>query len=61
MDRLLTPKEAAKIMAVAPRTIKVWLRNGDLSGLKVRNMWRIRHEDLERFIEKGNQHTPQER
>ena len=57
MDRLLTPKEAAEIMAVAPRTIKVWLRSGDLAGLKVKNMWRIRPEDLEKFIEKGNPNT----
>ena len=54
MERLLTPREAADYMAVAPRTIKEWLRKGDLTGLKVKNMWRIRKSDLEQFIHQGN-------
>jgi excisionase family DNA binding protein len=53
MECLLTPKEAAKIIAVAPRTIKEWLRRGELKGIKVKNMWRIRKYDLEQFIQKG--------
>jgi excisionase family DNA binding protein len=54
MERLLTPKEAAKIMAVSPRTIKEWLRRGEMPGLKIRNLWRIRSSDLENFIQRGN-------
>ena len=54
MERLLTPKEAAAIMSVAPRTIKEWLRQGELTGLKIRSMWRIRAGDLKTFIEKSN-------
>ncbi len=38
MDRLLTPREAAKIVAVSPRTIKEWLRRGELAGIKIRHM-----------------------
>ena len=53
MERLLTPREAAEYMAVAPRTIKEWLRKGELSGLKIKNMWRIRKSDLEQFIHQG--------
>ena len=54
MERLLTPKEAAKIMAVSPRTIKEWLRRGEMTGIKIRNLWRIRSSDLEKFIQQGN-------
>jgi excisionase family DNA binding protein len=54
MERLLTPKEAAKIVAVAPRTIKEWLRRGDLAGIKIRHLWRIRASDLEKFIQQGS-------
>ncbi|HYB21726.1 MAG TPA: helix-turn-helix domain-containing protein [Thermodesulfobacteriota bacterium] len=54
MERLLTPKEAAKIMAVSPRTIKEWGRRGELTGIKIRNLWRIRNSDLEKFIQQGN-------
>lgn len=54
MERLLTPKEVAKIMSVSPRTIKEWLRRGDIGGVKIRNLWRIRTSDLEKFIQQGN-------
>ncbi len=54
MERLLTPKEAAKIVAVSPRTIKEWLRRGDLAGIKIRHLWRIRASDLEKFIQLGS-------
>ena len=53
MERLLTPKEAAKIMAVSPRTIKEWLRRGEITGIKIRHLWRIRASDLEKFIQQG--------
>ena len=58
MERLLTPKEAAQYMAVTPRTVKEWLRRGDLIGLKVKSMWRIRASDLEKFIQQGNYEAP---
>jgi excisionase family DNA binding protein len=54
MERLLTPREAAKIVAVTPRTIKEWLRRGDLAGIKIQHMWRLRASDLEKFIEQGS-------
>jgi excisionase family DNA binding protein len=55
MERLLTPREAAKIMAVSPRTIEEWLRRGVLAGIKIRHMWRIRAGDLEKFIQEGSE------
>jgi excisionase family DNA binding protein len=57
MERLLPPKEAAKIMAVTSRTVKEWLRRGELTGVKVRNLWRIRESDLEQFIQRGIQNS----
>jgi len=53
MERLLTPKEAAEIMAVTSRTVKEWLRQGELTGVKIRNLWRIKESDLEQFIRRG--------
>jgi excisionase family DNA binding protein len=53
MEHLLTPKEAAEIMAVTSRTVKDWLRKGELAGVKIRNLWRIKETDLEHFIQKG--------
>jgi excisionase family DNA binding protein len=61
MERLLNPKEAAKMMAVTSRTIKEWLRRGELTGVKIKNMWRVRESDLERFIQKGIEDTSNSR
>jgi len=58
MERLLTPKEAAEYMAVTPRTVKEWLRRGELVGLKVKSMWRIRTSDLMKFIREGDHESP---
>ena len=58
MERLLTPKEAGEIMAVTARTIKEWLRRGELKGVKVRNLWRIRESELEKFIHEVNPSHP---
>jgi excisionase family DNA binding protein len=50
MDKLLTPDQAAEKLAVKPRSIKEWLRQGKLLGVKIGKLWRIRNEDLETFI-----------
>lgn len=52
MERLMTPDEAAALLSVSPRTIKDWLRRGDLRGLKAGNRWRIREKELERFLDR---------
>jgi excisionase family DNA binding protein len=36
-----TPREAAKILRVDPRTVYEWLRLGKLSGVKFGRSWRI--------------------
>ena len=58
MERLLTPKEAGEIVAVTARTIKEWLRRGDLKGVKIGNLWRIRESELEKFIQEGSPTRP---
>jgi excisionase family DNA binding protein len=50
MEKLITPEEAASLLSVSPRTVKDWLRRGDLNGVKAGNLWRIRESDLERFL-----------
>lgn len=51
MDRLLTPEEAAEILAVSPKSIREWLRKGKLKGLRAGRLWRIRERDLEAFLD----------
>ncbi|MBI5582880.1 MAG: helix-turn-helix domain-containing protein [Deltaproteobacteria bacterium] len=60
MEKLMTPEEAARLLAVSPRTVKDWLRRGDLKGVKAGNLWRIRESDLERFLGEDEDRTRRE-
>jgi len=51
MERLLTPEEAAERLAVSPKSIREWLRQGKLKGVKAGRLWRIRERDLEAFLD----------
>lgn len=50
MKRLLTPEEVAEHLAVSPKSIREWLRQGKLKGIRVGRLWRIRERDLEAFL-----------
>jgi len=52
---LLTPDEAAKILKVNVRTVTNLIRAGELRGVKIGRVWRIREEDLQAFIDQGMQ------
>lgn len=47
---LLTPEQVAERLQVKERTVLDWLRAGELRGLKLGRLWRIRPEDLEKFL-----------
>lgn len=51
--KLLTPEQAAEILSLSVRTIKGWLREGKLKGVKIgtRGDWRIEESELEKFIQ----------
>ncbi|MHB1456482.1 MAG: helix-turn-helix domain-containing protein [Armatimonadota bacterium] len=49
-ERLMTPEETAERLSMKPRTIREWLRNGKLRGVKAGKNWRVREEDLNEFI-----------
>jgi len=56
LDQLLTPEQAAKALAVSPRTVKQWLRDGKLPGVKLAGkVWRVKASDLQAFIKKWEQ------
>lgn len=48
--RLLTIAEAAEMLSVSEKTIRKWLLQGKLKGVKVGFLWRLRKKDLEDFI-----------
>lgn len=59
-ENLLTPEEAAERIAVSPRTLRDWLRAGELRGVKVGKLWRVRPADLEAFIEPASKLNTEE-
>ena len=50
-DHLLTIAEAAEILRLHPRTLREYLRRGELRGRIVGGRWRFRRADLEAFVE----------
>lgn len=50
-DKLLTLKEAAKILRVSERSILRYIEAGRLRASRI-GQWRIRQPDLDAFLEK---------
>jgi excisionase family DNA binding protein len=51
-EKVYTPEEAAEALKVTPKTIRIWLRTGQIGGIKVGRLWRVRERDLEAFLER---------
>lgn len=49
-DRLLMVEDVAARLAVEASTIRKWLRDGQLVGVKMGRLWRVREADLEAFL-----------
>lgn len=50
-DRLLTPEDVADKLVVAARTVREWLRSGEMVGVKIGKIWRVREEDYKAFVD----------
>jgi excisionase family DNA binding protein len=53
VDEYLTIEEAASRVKVKPDTLRLWLRTGQIKGLKAGRLWRVRTRDLEAFLEQS--------
>ena len=51
MSTFLTAEQVADELQVTARTIRGWLRDGDLVGIKIGKGWRVHKKDLERFLD----------
>lgn len=49
MNKYLTPNEIADELSVTPKTVREWLRNGQLKGIKVGSSWRVKYDDYIKF------------
>ena len=52
MDKTLTCEQIAERHQVKVGTVRDWIKQKKLNGMKIGRVWRIRPEDLEAFEEK---------
>ena len=54
-DKLLTIQEVAEVLKIAQSTIRRWLNEGKMKGVKLGRQWRVKQSELDRIIEQGIQ------
>lgn len=52
---LLTLEEVARQLKTSERTVRDWIRNGELTGIKVGREWRVALADLDEYIQERRQ------
>lgn len=50
-EHLLTIREAAEVLRLHPRTVREYVRRGELEGRVIGGRWRFRRKDLDAFFE----------
>jgi excisionase family DNA binding protein len=50
-ERLLTIREAAEVLRLHSRTVREYVRRGELEGRVIGGRWRFRRKDLDAFYE----------
>lgn len=51
MEKLLSIKEAAKILSVQEESIRHWIRSGKLDAVKAGRVWRVKPSAIDNFLE----------
>ena len=52
-ERLLTLQEAAEMLRLSTRTVREYLKRGEIKGKLIGKRWRFRRADLDAFFEKA--------
>jgi len=50
-ERLLTLREAAEVLRLNPRTVREYVRRGEIEGRIIGGQWRFRRQELDAFFE----------
>ena len=50
-ERFLTIRDAAEVLRLHPRTVREYVRRGELEGRVIGGRWRFRRKDLDAFFE----------
>jgi excisionase family DNA binding protein len=46
----LTPQEVSDLLQVSVYTVRRWIKQGELPAYKVGRLWRIKKDDLNRWL-----------
>jgi excisionase family DNA binding protein len=46
----LTVSQIAKRLQMSPQTVRTWIEEGMLRGIRVRKVWRVPREDFEQLL-----------
>ena len=50
-EKLLSPEEVAEQLGLTPNTVRTWLRDGSINGIKLgKKIWRIKEKELQEFL-----------
>jgi excisionase family DNA binding protein len=50
--QLLTVRETARQLAVAPKTVRKLIKIGSLRGIRIGREWRVDQDDLDLFVKR---------
>jgi len=58
MEKIFNPEQAAEVLSVTKQTIRKWLREGLLTGVKLDGKsWRVTESDINEFIKRNRETT----
>ena len=55
METIYTPDQAAAKLQLTPATVRAYLRQGTINGVRAGRLWRITETALKNFMEKGTE------
>lgn len=53
-EHLLTLREAAEVLRLNPRTVRAYVRRGEIEARIIGRRWRFRRADLDAFFESAS-------
>ena len=53
-DRMLSVKDVAETLNISENTVRRWIAEGKIKGLKFGRQWRFRPSDMAQWLEKGD-------
>lgn len=56
-EKLLTPAQIADTLQVSEKTVRRWLNEGKLSGIKLEQFWRVKPADFEAYLARHQKNT----